>query len=73
MTARRGTKFDLAEFRIDPSCRTIAGPRGASCVEPRVMDVLVALARRAPSPVTRDELIDQVWGDAFFTDGVLTR
>lgn len=73
MTAQCLKKFDLAEFRIDPACRTIAGPGGASCVEPRVMDVLVALALRAPKPMSREELIDQVWGSAFVTDGVLTR
>ncbi|MBK7812971.1 MAG: winged helix-turn-helix domain-containing protein [Rhodocyclaceae bacterium] len=73
MTKRRLAKFDLAEFRVDPACRTIAGPRGASCVEPRVMDVLIALALRAPKPMSREELIDQVWGSAFVTDGVLTR
>ncbi|MBK6677591.1 MAG: winged helix-turn-helix domain-containing protein [Rhodocyclaceae bacterium] len=73
MTKRRLAKFDLAEFRVDPACRTIAGPRGASCVEPRVMDVLIALALRAPKPMSREDLIDQVWGSAFVTDGVLTR
>ena len=73
MTKRHLAKFDLAEFRVDPACRTIAGPRGASCVEPRVMDVLIALALRAPKPMSREELIDQVWGSAFVTDGVLTR
>jgi len=73
MTAQHMAIFDLAEFRIDPACRTIAGPRGASCVEPRVMDVLVALALHAPKPISREELINQVWGSAFVTDGVLTR
>jgi TolB-like protein/Tfp pilus assembly protein PilF len=37
------------------------------------MDVLVALALRAPSPVSRLQLIDEVWGGAVVTDGVLTR
>lgn len=73
MSKRRMAKFDLAEFRIDPACRSITGPRGASRVEPRVMDVLVELASRAPKPVSREELIDRVWGGAFVTDGVLTR
>ncbi|MBL0292166.1 MAG: winged helix-turn-helix domain-containing protein [Betaproteobacteria bacterium] len=73
MIVGRAAGFGMAEFRVDPARRSIVGPHGASRVEPRVMDVLVALARRAPSPVTRDELIDQVWGGAFVTDGVLTR
>jgi uncharacterized protein (TIGR02996 family) len=37
------------------------------------MDVLVALAARAPEPVTRGELIDAVWGDVVVTDSVLSR
>ncbi len=73
MIVGRAAGFGLAEFRVDPARRSIVGPNGASRVEPRVMDVLVALARRAPNPVTRDELINQVWGGAFVTDGVLTR
>ncbi len=73
MTRLRMARFDLAEFRIDPACRSITGPRGTTCVEPRVMEVLVALALRAPKPMSREELIDQVWGSAFVTDGVLTR
>ena len=73
MAARRLTRFDLAEFRIDPARRSITGPQGAFCVEPRVMDVLVALALHAPKPMSREELIDQVWKSAFVTDGVLTR
>lgn len=73
MSRLRMARFDLGEFRINPACRSIAGPRGTICVEPRVMEVLVALALQAPRPMSRQELIDQVWGGAFVTDGVLTR
>jgi len=66
-------RFSLAEFRVDPARLCIAGPGGTAHVEPRVMDVLVALALRAPRPVPRDELIDAVWAGAVVTDGVLTR
>ena len=73
MIAQCAPRFRLAEMQVDPARRTIAGPRGTSQVEPRVMDVLVALALRAPNPVSRDELLDQVWDGAVVTDGVLTR
>ncbi len=73
MRAQATLRFSLGEFRVDPARRSIAGPGGTAQVEPRVMDVLVALALRAPRPVSRDELIDAVWAGAVVTDGVLTR
>lgn len=73
MCAQLTPRFSIAEFRVDPARRNIVGPGGAARVEPRVMDVLVALALRAPHPVSRDELIDEVWAGAVVTDGVLTR
>lgn len=69
----RPTLFHLAEVRVDPARLRVAGPKGSFRLEPRVMDVLVALAARAPRPVSREELIEAVWGGAAVTDGVLTR
>jgi TolB-like protein/Tfp pilus assembly protein PilF len=73
LRARLTTPFHLAELRVDPASLRIAGPFGSRRLEPRVMDVLVALAARAPEPVTRGELIDAVWGDVVVTDSVLSR
>jgi uncharacterized protein (TIGR02996 family) len=73
LRARLTTPFHLAELRVDPASLRIVGPFGTRRLEPRVMDVLVALAARAPEPVTRAELIDSVWGDAIVTDSVLSR
>ncbi len=70
---RPRTPFDLGEVRVDPARLRIVGPNGPLHLEPRVMDVLVTLAERAPEPVTRAELIDVVWGDAVVTDSVLSR
>ncbi|MBK6805731.1 MAG: winged helix-turn-helix domain-containing protein [Betaproteobacteria bacterium] len=42
-------------------------------LEPRVMDVLVALASKAPEPVSRADLLDTVWAGAVVTDGVISR
>ena len=73
LRVRPTTPFHLAEVRVDPARLCIAGPKGTSRLEPRVMDVLVALAARAPDPVSREALIDAVWGGAVVTDGVLSR
>ena len=37
------------------------------------MDVLVALASKAPEPVSRADLLDTVWAGAVVTDGVISR
>ncbi len=65
--------FLLGDVRIEPAALRIEGPAGAVHVEPRVMSVLVMLANRAPQPVSREELLQTVWGGAFVTDAVLTR
>lgn len=39
---------------------------------PKAMEVLVSLAQAAPEPVSREELIDRVWGERCVSDEVLT-
>lgn len=41
-------------------------------VEPRVFDVLVYLIRHRHRVVTKEELLDEVWGDRFVTESALT-
>ena len=73
MAAALAPVFRLGEVRIEPDALRIEGPSGTVHVEPRVMSVLVMLATRAPHPVSREELLQSVWGGAFVTDAVLTR
>ncbi len=42
-------------------------------LEPKVMQVLVALAARAEQPVSRDDLLQTVWADVVVGDEVLSR
>lgn len=58
---------------VEPTLCRIANPDNATRVEPRVMDVLVALAERAGEMVSRDELIRAVWKHPHVTDEALTR
>ena len=41
-------------------------------VEPQVFDVLVLLVRNRDRVVTKEELLDAVWGDRFVSDSALT-
>ncbi len=56
--------FVLAGRRIDPADRRIKTADAHSEIEPRVMAVLIALARRQGETVRRQDLIDLVWRGA---------
>lgn len=63
----------LGECTIDRVGGRIVRPGGAARVEPRVMDVLLALVARAGRTVSRDELIEAVWGHPNVSDEALSR
>jgi adenylate cyclase len=65
--------FRLLDCTVDRALGTIAHPEGATHVEPRVMDVLLALTRSAGDPVSRDEIIKAAWGHLHVTDDALSR
>jgi TolB-like protein/Tfp pilus assembly protein PilF len=65
--------FRLGDHAIEPARCRIVGPEGARHIEPRAMQVLLALARGAGEPVSRDELIDAVWKHPHVSDEALSR
>jgi len=71
--AAAGADFRLADRVVRPALNRIEWPGGAAQVEPRVMDVLVLLARRAGAVVSKDELVREVWQGRFVTDDVVWR
>ena len=65
--------FRVAAWLIEPRLNTVSRNGTTVHVEPKVMEVLVCLARHAGEPVTKDELLQTVWLDTFVTDDVLKR
>jgi adenylate cyclase len=65
--------FQLGEWRVFPDQGLLEGADGQVHLEPKVMDVLVCLARYQDRVVKRDELINEVWGGIPVTDEVLSR
>jgi len=66
--------FRLGAFEVRPREHRIITPEGETRqLEPKVIQVLVALAARAGEPVTRDELLDEVWSDTIVSDESLSR
>jgi DNA-binding winged helix-turn-helix (wHTH) protein len=54
--------FRLGQLEVRPSTRQVISGADCEVLEPRVMQVLTALARRGGQVVSRDELIAACWG-----------
>jgi TolB-like protein/DNA-binding winged helix-turn-helix (wHTH) protein len=66
--------FRLGSWTIEPLAGALRGPGGElRHLEPKVMDVLVLLAKRPGELVSRQLLLDAVWGPHVSADQLLTR
>jgi DNA-binding winged helix-turn-helix (wHTH) protein/Tfp pilus assembly protein PilF len=63
----------IGTLQVDPSTRQIEGPDGPQTLEPRVMQVLVALARAEGRVVSRDELIATCWDQRIVGEDSINR
>ena len=69
----READFRLGGALVRPSTREVIAGGRREPVEPRVMQVLVALARRQGEVVSRDELIASCWGGRFVGEDAINR
>lgn len=65
--------FDAGPLRLRPSLRQVQIGGSSVSLEPRVMQVLVALAERPGETVPRDELIARCWRGAVVSDDAVQR
>lgn len=66
--------FRIGDFLVVPDRNIVAGPAGAEThLEPKVMQVLCALARRQGEVVSRQALMDECWGVEGGADEGVTR
>ncbi len=65
--------FTLGKLGVRPSCRQIVAGDNTQTIEPRVMQALVALARRNGDVVSREQLIESCWGGRFVSEDALNR
>jgi DNA-binding winged helix-turn-helix (wHTH) protein/Tfp pilus assembly protein PilF len=65
--------FALGHVKVKPAIRQIVVKARSETLEPRVMQVLVVLARAGGAIVTRDELIDRCWDGRIVTDDAINR
>jgi Tol biopolymer transport system component len=70
--AREGD-FALGRLQVRPSLREVTVAGQTETVEPRVMQVLVALARADGAVVSRDQLIETCWGGRIVGEDAINR
>lgn len=69
----READFQLGRLTVSPSTGRVSAAGREQRMQPRVMEVLVLLARSAGRTVTRDELIDACWGGRFVSENAVNR
>lgn len=65
--------FQLAGWQVHPAANELVRGAEVRRLEPRVMEVLVVLAERAGTPISREALLEQVWPGVFVTEAALSR
>ena len=65
-------KIVFGEHVLDPDRRELARGSEAIAIGPQVFDVLVHLVRNRERVVSKDELLDAVWGGRIVSESTLT-
>jgi DNA-binding winged helix-turn-helix (wHTH) protein len=65
--------FRFGQFVLDPARRTLSCADSPISLTPRAFDVLLFLVQNPNRLVTKEELLQAVWGDSFVEEGNLTQ
>ena len=65
--------FAFGSFSLDPDRRLLLRNGEAVALAPKVLETLVVLVENRDRALSKDELLDQVWGGASVEEGGLTR
>ncbi len=65
--------LSIAGARVEPPLNRVTIGDKTVRIEPKIMDVLLALALRPGEVVSKDELLKIVWNGTYVTEDVLTR
>lgn len=69
----REPDFEVSPLQVRPSMRRVDVAGTCETLEPRVMQVLVALFQRQGEVVARDELVQRCWGGRTVGDDAISR
>lgn len=73
MDLPEGSDFRLGGLLVEPDLNRLTRGGESVRLEPKMMDLLVLLARRAGEVVSKDDIVAGVWEESFVTDSVITR
>src|SRR5580704_1678867 len=65
--------YYFGQFLLDPRRRTLSRADSPVALTPKAFDVLLFLAQNPNRLVTKEELLQAVWGDTFVEEGNLTQ
>src|SRR6202045_1804687 len=65
--------YRFGQFVLDPGRRTLSRADSPVSLTPKAFDVLLFLVRNPNRLVTKEELLQAVWGDTFVEEGNLTQ
>ena len=65
-------RFTFEDCELDLGRYEVRRDGDVVAVEPQVFDVLVHLVRHRDRVVSKEELLDEVWGDRFVSESALT-
>jgi len=65
--------YRFGQFVLDPGRRTLSRADSPISLTPKAFDVLLFLAQNPIRLVTKEELLQAVWGDTFVEEGNLTQ
>jgi len=67
------TEYRLCDWRVQPALNRLTRAGAEVRLEPKVMQVLACLLAAGGEPVTRDLLMQSVWGHEYVTEDALNR
>lgn len=70
---RLGSEFQAGDWLVQPQACRIVGEGQHRRLRPRMMDLLVLLAEHAGEVLTKEEILDGVWGTRYVGESSLTR
>ena len=65
--------YRFGQFTLDSRKRTLSRADSSVSLTPKAFDVLLFLAQNPNRLVTKEELLQAVWGDTFVEEGNLTQ
>src|SRR5713101_9826050 len=65
--------YRFGQFVLDPGRRTVSRADSPVSLTPKAFDVLLFLVQNPNRLVTKEELLQAVWGDTFVEEGNLTQ